>query len=92
MPIPENLKPCKTEKVCDDADATIYPMMKHLVEVEKLSERKAGDEVEIEYDGTVTSDQARMIYRRRKPGKPGTRVPASSKPVKKHTKPETKFT
>jgi hypothetical protein len=87
MPIPENLKPCKTEKVCDDADATIYPIMKHLVEVDKMSEHKAGDETEIIYDGNVTSDQARMIYRRRKPG---TRVPVV-KPLKKRTKKEVKI-
>ena len=87
MPIPENLIPCKTQKVCDDADATIYPIMKHLVEVDKLSEHKAGDETKKIYDGTVTSSQARMIYRRRKPGTP---VPVS-KPVKKHTKKEVKI-
>lgn len=87
MTIPENLIPCKTEKVCDDADATIYPIMKHLVEVDKLSEHKAGDQTEIIYDRTVTSAQARMIYRRRKPGTP---VPVS-KPVKKQTKEKVKI-
>lgn len=88
MAIPENLKPCKTEKVCDDADATIYPIMKHLVEVDKLSETKAGDETELIYDGSVTSDQARMIYRRRKPSR--TRV-QKDKPLKKRTKEKAKI-
>jgi hypothetical protein len=87
MSLPANLEPCTTEKLCDDNDVTIFPMMVHFIEVEKMSERGAGDAVSVKYPkGKVSPERARKIYYDRKGG---TDVPVE-KPLRKQTVPEVK--
>lgn len=63
--LPDHLKPCWTEKKCDDNDETIFPMMRYYVVDEGYSEREAAKLVAKEYDGKVTAERARQVYIRR---------------------------
>ena len=85
---PINLKECET--FCNEQQ--VYPAMKHLIEVEKMSQRKAGDTVEEFTKGKVTSNRARHVYQARTPTASMVNKVAqtgqSNKTLKKHTKPE----